>query len=53
MDIRCKSHNQYNNNNNQSGKIYLAIRLWARDFYCVILDESAARVTYRELVEFH
>ena len=26
---------------------YLTIRLWARDFYRVIVDEGAARVNYR------
>ena len=29
--------------------IYLTIRLWARDFYRVIVDEGAARVNYREI----
>ena len=26
---------------------YLTIRLWAQDFYRVIVDEGAARVNYR------
>ena len=29
---------------------YLTIRLWAQDFYRVILDEGAAQVNYRSLV---
>ena len=32
-----------------SSVIYLTIRLWARDFYRVIVDEGAARVDYREI----
>ena len=28
---------------------YLTIRLWARDFYRVIVDEGAARVYYRTI----
>ena len=26
--------------------IYLTIRLWARDFYEVIVDEAAGRINY-------
>ena len=33
----------------QQNHIYLTIRLWARDFYRVIVDEGAARVNYREI----
>ena len=35
-----------NNMNDSCVKIYLTIRLWARDFYRVIVDEGAARVNY-------